>query len=142
MWALDLADDRGLGDEARDAHSLAASAQQRVDLVHAANQPRPRIPAGSLDGTGRAKSSLLAGKGDEIFIPAGIAPDARESDLGKAAIRESLDGLRNDPAQRTEGPLEPVFVFLGEAVEIMVKDSVERGPLGSPGAVEFRFIDS
>jgi hypothetical protein len=51
-------------------------------------------------------------------------------------------GLRDDSTQRTEGPLEPVFVFLGEAVEIMVKDSVERGPLGSPGAVEFRFIDS
>ena len=40
---------------------------------------------GALGGTGRAKTSLLAGKGDEIFIPAGIAPDARKSALGKAA---------------------------------------------------------
>jgi len=97
---------------------------------------------GAFGGTGRAKTSLLAGKGDEIFIPAGIAPDARESVLGKAAVQESLDVLRDDPTQRTEGPLEPVFVFPGEAVEILMKDSVEGGPLGPPGAVEFRFIDS
>jgi hypothetical protein len=97
---------------------------------------------GALGGTRRAKTSLLAGKGDEIFIPAGIAPDARESVLGKAAVQKSPDGLRDDPTQRTEGPLEPAFVFPGEAVEIMIKDSVEGGSLGPPGAVEFRCIDS
>jgi hypothetical protein len=49
------------------------------------------------------------------------------------------------PIQKLPGcldPLEPVFVFPGEAVEILVKDSVEGGPLGPPGAVKFRFIDS
>ena len=81
---------------------------------------------GALGGTRRAKTSLLAGKGDEIFIPVGVAPDACEAALGKAAIQESLDGLRDDPTHRTEGPLEPVDVFPGKTVEIMVKDSVER----------------
>jgi len=60
----------------------------------------------------------------------------------KAAVEKSLDGLRDDPTQRTEGPLEPVFVFPGEEVEELVKDCVEGGPLGPPGAVEFRFIGS
>jgi hypothetical protein len=32
------------------------------------------------------KPPLLAGKGDEIFIPAGVAPDACEAALGKAAV--------------------------------------------------------
>ena len=85
---------------------------------------------------------MLTGEGDEIFVSACIAPDARESALGKPAVQKSLDGLRDDPTHRTEGPLEPVFVFPGKVVEIMVKDSVEGGPLGPPGAVKFRFIDS
>jgi len=41
---------------------------------------------GALGGTRRTKTSLLAGKGDEIFILATVAPDARESVLGKAAV--------------------------------------------------------
>jgi hypothetical protein len=41
---------------------------------------------GAFGGTGRAKTSLLAGKGDEIFILASVASDACESVLGKAAV--------------------------------------------------------
>ena len=37
----DLADDRGLGDEAHDAHSLAARAQKRVDLVDTPDEAGP-----------------------------------------------------------------------------------------------------
>ena len=40
--------------------------------------------------------------------------------------------------QRPEGPLEPMCVFPSEAVEELVKDSVEGSPLGATGAVEFR----
>jgi hypothetical protein len=58
---------------------------------------------GSLGRTGGAKTSLLAGKGDEIFIPAGVAPDACEAALGKAAVQKSLDGLRDDPTQTNHG---------------------------------------
>ena len=85
---------------------------------------------------------MLTGEGDEIFVSACIAPDARESALGKPAVQKSLDGLRDDPTHRTEGLLEPVFVFPGEVVEIMMKDSVEGGPLGMPGAVEFLLTES
>ena len=88
------------------------------------------------------KPPLLAGKGDEVFLAARITPDACEAALGKAAVQKSLDGLRDDPTQRTEGPLEPVFIFPGDAVEIMVKDNVEGGPLGTPRAAEFWFIES
>jgi hypothetical protein len=43
--AEDLAEDRGLGDEARDPHPLAATAKERIDLVDATDQPCPRFPA-------------------------------------------------------------------------------------------------
>jgi len=46
-----LADDMCLGDEPYDAHSLAARAQERVHLVDATNQARPRFPAGRKPGT-------------------------------------------------------------------------------------------
>jgi hypothetical protein len=41
---------------------------------------------GALGGTGRAKTSLFTGKGDKIFTSASVAPDARESALGKATV--------------------------------------------------------
>jgi hypothetical protein len=85
---------------------------------------------------------FLIGEGDEILVSACVAPDSRESALGKAAVQKSLDGLRDDPTHRTEGLLEPVFVFPGEVVEIMMKDSVEEGPLGMPEAVDFRLTES
>jgi len=47
----DFADDRGLGDEPHDAHPFAATAQKRVDLVDAADEARPRFPAGRKPGT-------------------------------------------------------------------------------------------
>jgi hypothetical protein len=97
---------------------------------------------GALGGTGRTNTSFLIGEGDEILVSACVAPDSRESALGKAAVQKSLDGLRDDPTHRTEGLLEPVFVFPGEVVEIMMKDSVEEGPLGMPEAVDFRLTES
>jgi hypothetical protein len=36
---------------------------------------------GALGGAGRAEPPLLAGEGDEIFVSAGVAPDAREAAL-------------------------------------------------------------
>ena len=71
------------------------------------------------------ESPLLAGKGDEVFIPAGVAPDAREAALGKAAAEKAFDGLRDDPPQWAVCPFETVFVFPGEAVEKLVKNGVE-----------------
>jgi len=35
-----------------------------------------------------------------------------------------------------------LFVFPSEAVEELVKDSVEGGPLGAPGTIELRVIKS
>lgn len=71
-----------------------------------------------------------------ILLPQGHSSGStsytRESALGKATVEKSLYGLRDDPTQRTEGPIEPVFIFPGEAVEIMVKDSVEGGRSGRP----------
>ena len=52
---------------------------------------------GAFCGAGRAEPPLLAGKGDEGFISAGVAPDAREAAFGKAAPEKALDGLRDDP---------------------------------------------
>ena len=71
---------------------------------------------------------------DELGSPVG---DVRSEVCEKALYR-----LRNDPPQRAEGPFESVFVFPGEAVEELVKDGVEGGPLGPPGAVELRVIKS
>jgi len=47
----DLADARGLGDEAHDAHSLAASAQKRVYHIDTPDEACPRFPAGRKPGT-------------------------------------------------------------------------------------------
>ena len=46
-----FADDRGLGDEPHDAHPLAATAQERIDLVYTPDEARPRLPAGCKPGT-------------------------------------------------------------------------------------------
>jgi hypothetical protein len=100
-----------------------------------------RTQGGAFGGAGRAEPSLFAGEGDEVFIPTGVASDARETSLGKAAPEKAFDGLRYDPPQRAEGPLEPLFIFPGEPVEELVKNGVEGGPLGASGAVEFRYVD-
>src|SRR4030042_3248564 len=42
----DLADDRGLGDEAHDAHPTSTTAQERIDLVEAADEGGPRFSGG------------------------------------------------------------------------------------------------
>ena len=39
----DLAEDRRLGDEARDPHPLAATAKERIDLADATDPPCPRF---------------------------------------------------------------------------------------------------
>jgi len=97
---------------------------------------------GAFGGAGRAEPPLFAGEGDEIFVPAGVASYSRETAFGKAAPEEALDRFRGDPPQGAEGPFEPQFVFPGKAVEELVKDGVEGGPLGASWAVEFRFIES
>jgi len=50
-----LSDDRGLGDEAHDAHPLAARTQEGVDLVDTQDETRPRFPAGRKPGTVRSR---------------------------------------------------------------------------------------
>jgi len=52
---------------------------------------------GAFGAAGGAESSLFAGEGDEIFVSANIASDAREAALGKAAPEKALDGFRDDP---------------------------------------------
>ena len=52
-----------------------------------------RPQGGAFGGAGGAEPPLLAGEGDEIFIPAGVAPDARETALREAAPEESLYGF-------------------------------------------------
>lgn len=97
---------------------------------------------GALGGAGGADPPLLAGEGNEIFVSAGVAPYAREAAFGKAAPEKALDRFRDNPSQRSKSPLEALFVFPGEAVEELMKDCIEGGPLGVSGAVEFRFIES
>ena len=41
--------------------------------------------SGAFGAAGGAEPSLFAGEGDEIFVSADVAPDAREAALGKAA---------------------------------------------------------
>ena len=65
-----------------------------------------RLQSGAFGGAGRTEPPLLAGECDEVFVPAGVAPDVREAALGKAAAEKAFDGLRDDPPQRAEGPLE------------------------------------
>jgi hypothetical protein len=48
---------------------------------------------GAFSGARRAESPLLAGEGNEIFVSAGVAPDARETALREAAPEESLYGF-------------------------------------------------
>jgi hypothetical protein len=75
---------------------------------------------GALGGAGGAEPPLLAGEGDEVFVPAGVAPYAREAAFGKAAPEKAVDGLRDDPPQGTEGPF---YVSLWKS---HVSEQVER----------------
>jgi hypothetical protein len=80
--------DGWLGNEPDDTHPLAATAEKRVDLVDASDELLPdefRPQGGAFGGAGWKEPPLLAGECDEIFVPAGVAPDAREAALGKAA---------------------------------------------------------
>jgi hypothetical protein len=52
--------------------------------------------AGAYGAAGGAEPSLFAVEGDEIFVSAVVAPDAREAALGKAAPEKALDGFRDD----------------------------------------------
>jgi hypothetical protein len=56
-----------------------------------------RPQGGAFGAAGGAEPSLFAGEGDEIFVSADVAPDAREAALGKAAPEKALDGFRDDP---------------------------------------------
>jgi len=47
----DLEDDGWLGDEPDDTHPLAATTEERIDLVDAADEVRPRFPADRKPGT-------------------------------------------------------------------------------------------
>ena len=96
-----------------------------------------RSTPGSRSPGGRRTPTLLRDRGRFPWQGSGVS---RKSFV--PPFPHPFDGLRDDPTQRTEGPLEPVLVFPGEAVEIMVKDSIEGGPLGTPRAVEFRLIES
>jgi hypothetical protein len=119
--------------------------EDEMPVGDGADHPLPdefRPQGGAFGAAGGAEPSLFAGEGDEIFVSADITPDAREAALGKAAPEKALDGLRYDPPQWAEGPLEPLFIFPGEPVEELVKDCVEGGPLGTSGTVEFRFMES
>jgi hypothetical protein len=51
----DLEDDGWLGDEPDDAHPLAATTQEGVDLVDTPDDARPRLPAGCKPGTVRSR---------------------------------------------------------------------------------------
>ena len=85
---------------------------------------------GSLGRTGGAKTTLLAGKGDEIFIPAGVAPDACEAALGKAAVQKRKPVNRY--GERTEEPwrVEP-HPFQTSIKLPYVPFSNEKGDSGS-----------
>jgi hypothetical protein len=55
-------------------------------------------PQGGAFGAARgAEPSLFAGESDEVFVPAGVAPNTREAALGKAAPEKALDRFRDDP---------------------------------------------
>ena len=71
--AKDIADDRGLRDEAHDAHPLAASAQKRVYLIDTPDEACPRFPAGRMPDTVRSRwigRLVLRWDPDEDLAPA------------------------------------------------------------------------
>jgi len=47
----DFSDDGWMGDQPGDTHPLAATTEKRIDLVDAADEARPRFPAGRKPGT-------------------------------------------------------------------------------------------
>jgi len=78
---------------------------------------------------GRARGTepaLLAGKRDDIFRTARVAPDSRETAFRHAAPQKTLDGFGNDAPKRTEGALEAQFVFARKNVEELEQDRAER----------------
>jgi hypothetical protein len=93
----DLAEDRRLGDEAHDAHPLPATAQERIDLVDATDQPCPRFPADRKPGTFRSR-------GVERFV------FRRDLDEDLALTRDSAVGIRVGPVVG-DGPLGEVSQF-------------------------------
>ena len=69
----DLANDRNLGDEAHDAHPLAATAEKRVDLVDIPDEACPRFPACRKPGTVESRRIgrfVLQRYREEDFAPA------------------------------------------------------------------------
>jgi len=49
--------------------------------------------SGAFGAAGGAEPSMRAEEGNEIFVSADVAPDAREAALGKAAPEKVLDGF-------------------------------------------------
>jgi hypothetical protein len=108
--------------------------------------PVQKLPGGleGDDGGGKSVASRifteergksLPGAQGELGEKPASMPECRPQDLGE---REDFDA----GGGRGGSPAPGRIICPGEAVEIMVKDSVEGGPLGLPGAVEFRFIES
>jgi hypothetical protein len=80
----------------------------------------------TLRGARRTEAPLLARECDEELGAARVAPDPREAALGETTSEEPLDRLRDDVPQRTEVPLEPLFVLAGEPIEELVEDGIDR----------------
>jgi hypothetical protein len=94
------------------------------------SRPTRETRAGSTDISGETCS--------RIFSPSGVATDAREASLGKSAAQKSLDGFRDDSAQRAESSFEATLILRLEPVEELVENGVERRAFRPAGPVEFR----
>jgi di/tripeptidase len=103
--------------------------------------PHPLAPLlKTLGMARRAKPSALAGKHQQMFLPAARAPDPSKSAAGVAAVKIALDDLLDDRPEITIVPLEPALVFGDEPLEMMKKHPVENGAFRMTRAVDSRHI--
>jgi hypothetical protein len=85
-----------------------------------------------------AESPCPAREHNEPLLGAVGTSDAGEPAAGIAAVKILLDHLLNDRSEKAVLPLETVFIFGLEPLEMMEKHPVENGPLRMAGTIDSR----
>jgi len=85
-----------------------------------------------------AESPCPAREHNEPLLGAVGTPDAGEPAFRIAAVKILLDHLLDDRSEKPILPLETVFIFGQEPVEMMEKHPVENGPLRMSRTIDSR----
>lgn len=78
----------------------------------------------------------LAGEREQVFVRAGVTPDAREAVREDAAGEELVRDLADDGAPRAVVVREALVVHRLQAVELILHQPKQRRRLRTPGLVD------